>query len=285
MMRRILTLLAAVVAVVLMTAAPASANSASGKLSMKVKLTSFAATQNGVVANGTLTGRLRSGGKSSRDTSNVRFRVAATQQAGRCNVLTLRLAPLTLELLGVRVQTSHISLDVYARRGRVLGNLFCALARAEVRFPRVARAMNARLDGRPLNVAATEVPVRAADHEGTCQVLRLVLGPLHLDLLGLVVDLYGRTRQDPVVVRITALPGHGLLGDLLCGLAGGGGITSLEQLQGLLQGLGVNIDDATLQNLLNSLGLGDLSGGLSNLDLQRILAALGLGDAPVAARR
>jgi hypothetical protein len=283
-MRRTLTLLAAVVAVVLMTAAPASAEAGSGKLSMKVKITSFAATQNGVVASGTLTGRLRSGGKLSRDTSNVRFRVAARQQAGRCDVLTLRLAPLTLELLGVRVQTSHISLDVYARRGRVLGNLFCALARAEVRFPRVARAMNSRLDGRPLNVASTEVPVRAAQ-QSSCQVLRLVLGPLHLDLLGLVVDLYGQTRQDPVVVRITALPGEGLLGDLLCGLAGGGGITSLEQLQGLLQGLGVSIDDATLQNLLNSLGLGDLSGGLSNLDLQRILSALGLGDAPVAAAR
>jgi hypothetical protein len=283
-MRRILTLLAAVATVALMTAAPASAEAASGKLSMKVKITSFAATQNGVVANGTLTGRLRSGGQSSRDRSNVRFRVAARQQAGRCDVLTLRLAPLTLELLGVRVQTSHISLDVFARRGRVLGNLFCALARAEVRFPRVARAMNSRLDGRPLNVAATEVPVRAAQ-QSSCQVLRLVLGPLHLDLLGLVVDLYGETRQDPVVVRITALPGRGLLGDLLCGLAGGDGITSLQQLQGLLQGLGVNIDDAALQNLLNSLGLGDLSGGLSNLDLQRILAALGLGDAPVAARR
>jgi hypothetical protein len=284
-MRRTLTLLAAVMAVALMTATPASAGTASGKLSMKVKITSFAATQNGVVANGTLTGSLRSRGRTNRDTSNVRFRVAAQQRRGRCDVLTLRLAPLTLELLGVRVQTSHISLDVYARRGRVLGNLFCALARAEVRFPRVARAMNSRLDGRPLNVASTGVPVRAAQAQETCQVLRLVLGPLHLDLLGLVVDLYGRTRQDPVVVRINALPGEGLLGDLLCGLAGGGGITSLQQLQGLLQGLGVNIDDAALQNLLNSLGLGDLSGGLSNLDLQRILAALGLGDAPVAARR
>lgn len=281
-MRRILTLLAAVLAVALTTAAPASADTGSGKLSMKVRITSFAATQNGLVANGTLTGRLRSGENLSRDTSRVRFGVSQRQRAGRCDVLTLRLAPLLLELLGVRVQTSHVSLDVFARRGRVLGNLFCALARAEVRFPRVARAMNARLDGRPLTVAATEVPVRAADHQGTCQVLRLVLGPLHLDLLGLVVDLYGRTKQDPVVVTITALPAHGLLGDLLCGLAGGGGITSLEQLQGLLQGLGVNIADANLQNLLNSLGLGDLSGGLSNLDLQRILAALGLGDAPVA---
>ena len=62
---------------------------------------------------------------------------------------------------------------------------------------------------------------RRADHQGTCQVLRLVLGPLHLGLLGLNVDLYGQNRQSPVVVTIHALPGHGLLGDRLCELAGG----------------------------------------------------------------
>jgi hypothetical protein len=284
-MRRMLTLLAAALAVALAAAAPASADTTAGKLSMKVRVSSFAATQHGLVADGMLTGTLRSGDSVRRDTAPVRFRVSQARRGRRCDVLTLRLAPLFLELLGVRVETSHISLDVYARRGRVLGNLFCALARAEVRFPRVARAMNRRLDGRPLNVAATEVPVRTADHQGTCQVLKLVLGPLHLDLLGLVVDLYGRTRQDPVVVTITAVPGHGLLGDLLCGLAGGSGITSLAELQGLLRNLGVNIADADLQNLLNSLGLGDLSGGLTTLDLQRILAALGLGSTPVSAAR
>jgi hypothetical protein len=48
-----------------------------------------------------------------------------------------------------------------------------------------------------------------------------VLGPLHLDLLGLNVELYGENRTRPVVVTIHALPGHGVLGDLLCGLAGG----------------------------------------------------------------
>jgi len=38
----------------------------------------------------------------------------------------------------------------------------------------------------------------------------------------------------------------------------------------------VSISDADLQNVLNNLGLGDLSGGLSQVDLQRILAALGV---------
>jgi hypothetical protein len=49
----------------------------------------------------------------------------------------------------------------------------------------------------------------------TCEILTLDLGPLHLDLLGLVVDL------DPVHLEITAEQGPGnLLGNLLCALAG-----------------------------------------------------------------
>jgi hypothetical protein len=73
-----------------------------------------------------------------------------------------------------------------------------------------------------------------------------------------------------------------LLGDLLCSLAGGGNITSLAQLQSLLQSLGVSLTEAQIQSLLTQLGIGDLAGGLSQLDLQRILAQLGLGSTPPA---
>src|SRR3954454_8991358 len=170
----------------------------SSRLSMTAKITKFRATASGVVADGTLTGKLRSGTSVSRDSAPVRFRVAANRRGRRCNVITLRLAPLDHELLGVQVQTSHISLDVFARRGRVLGDLFCALSHAKVTFPRVARALNSRLDGRSLRVLAssTSLPASAAQTQPqSCQVLKLVLGPLHLDLLGLVVDLYGKTRR------------------------------------------------------------------------------------------
>jgi hypothetical protein len=51
-----------------------------------------------------------------------------------------------------------------------------------------------------------------------CNVLNLTLGPLHLAVLGLIIDL------DKVVLNITADSNGGLLGGLLCGLAGGGGI-------------------------------------------------------------
>jgi hypothetical protein len=47
-----------------------------------------------------------------------------------------------------------------------------------------------------------------------CPVLTLTLGPLDLNLLGL------RVQLNRVNLRITAIPGGGLLGDLLCGLSG-----------------------------------------------------------------
>src|SRR4051812_47167584 len=276
-------ILAALAATVTL-AHPAAANAAtSSRLSMRANITSFRATTSGVVANGTLTGRLSSGTSVSRDSAPVKFAVAAKRSGARCNVITLRLAPLDLELLGAQVTTSHISLDVYARKGRVLGNLFCALARAKVTFPRaarVARALNSRLDGRSLRVlaASTSMPASAAQAQTqSCQVLKLILGPLHLDLLGLVVDLYGKTHSDPVIVTINGQPDKGLLGQLLCGLAGGGGITNLAGLQSVLSSLGVNLSTTQLQALLTQLGIGNLSGGLTQLDLNRILQALGLG--------
>lgn len=69
---------------------------------------------------------------------------------------------------------------------------------------------------------------------GSCQILSLTLGPLHLDLLGVVIDL------NQIVLNITAVPGAGnLLGNLLCAVAGllnqGGALSNLlTQLSTLL---------------------------------------------------
>jgi hypothetical protein len=286
-MRKLVTAGFLVAALAAVIAPPASANSpnvlaSSSRLSISAKITSFHATAAGVVASGVLTGKLRSGTSVSRDSAPVRMAVVANRTGNRCNVITLRLAPLDLELLGAVVQTSHISLDVYAQHGRVLGDLFCALAHAKVTFPRsasVARALNSRLHGHSLPVFAASEPMASAaqTQPQSCQVLKLVLGPLHLDLLGLVVDLYGKTNHDPVVVTINAVPSQGLLGQLLCGLAGGGGVSSLGGLQNLLNSLGLNLSLTQIQNLLNQLGIGNLSSGLTQLDLNRILQSLGLG--------
>ena len=70
----------------------------------------------------------------------------------------------------------------------------------------------------------------------SCDILHLVLGPLDLDLLGLVVHL------DKVVLDITAVPGAGaLLGNLLCAVVG------------LLDGTGIGGLSGILTNLLNAL--------------------------------
>jgi len=58
------------------------------------------------------------------------------------------------------------------------------------------------------------VSLPAAVIDSTCEILHLDLGPLHLNLLGLEIDL------SRVVLDITAQAGAGnLLGNLLCGVA------------------------------------------------------------------
>jgi len=88
--------------------------------------------------------------------------------------------------------------------------------------------------GTVTNVPVT-LPVGGAQAGNSCQILDLVLGPLDLNLLGLVVHL------DTVHLNITAVRGPGnLLGNLLCGLAGaldGGGGGGLANLLNKLLGL------------------------------------------------
>lgn len=279
-MRRLIIAVLSVAALAAIVAPAASAAPRTSKLSLTARITSFHATAAGVVANGTFSGTLRSGTGVSHQSSPVRFAVLAKAHGGRCNVLTLHLAPVYLELLGLQVQTSTINLNLYAQGGEVLGNLFCALSRAKVSFAKTAAVLNSRLHRRPLQVMAASdtLPAHAAAAQpATCQVLKLVLGPLHLNLLGLVVDLYGQTTSSPVVVTINAVPSQGLLGQLLCGLAGGTGINSLSGLQNLLSSVGLNLSGTQVQNLLNQLGISNLTSGLSQTDINRILKALGLG--------
>ena len=63
--------------------------------------------------------------------------------------------------------------------------------------------------------AANALAAPSAALIGSCDILNLVLGPLHLDLLGLVIDL------NQVVLNITGTTGSGdLLGNLLCSITG-----------------------------------------------------------------
>lgn len=93
--------------------------------------------------------------------------------------------------------------------------------------------------------AAAAAAAAAAD----CAILNLALGPLDLNLLGLRVQLNNcDTPAGPVTVDVTAAPGGGLLGDLLCGLLNPGGF---------LANFLANVIGDTLQQVI-----ADLFGGL-----------------------
>ena len=80
--------------------------------------------------------------------------------------------------------------------------------------------LTGRLKNRRVNRSGVRIPVSGFAEQGgaqsaqlVCRILTLTLGPLDLNLLGL------RIQLNRVNLRITAIPGGGLLGDLLCGLA------------------------------------------------------------------
>ena len=197
------------------------------------------------MARGVLTSKVEGAGESQAAKKAVTFAVAA--QAGRCHVLTLTLDDLQLDLLGLRVDLSEVNLRIFAvPRGEgsgVLGRLFCALSRSTIRLAgRLGGVGDRELalahKTRALAQHASEGPAdarvpclrrtcrprtsaQAAQAAPSCRVLNLILGPLDLNLLGLVVELYGPNRNAPVTLTITSFPGQGVLGDLFCGLSGG----------------------------------------------------------------
>jgi len=213
-------------------AAPASASS-KGRVTVGAKITRFAVADRKIVARGVLTSRVSGANQTQAARTPITFAVAA--QAGRCSVLTLNLQGLDLTLLGLNVNLSEVNLLIYAQRnGGVLGRLFCALSRSQLRLGRgasvagaqkVVRALNSQLKDRPMRVFQGTAGLArdegaSAAQAPTCEVLRLVLGPLRLNLLGLVVELYGPNRRSPVTLTITGIRGGGILGDLFCGLTG-----------------------------------------------------------------
>jgi hypothetical protein len=99
--------------------------------------------------------------------------------------------------------------------------------------PHVAKALGHKKLSIPVSFNPNTTAASGAVQAASCDILDLVLGPLHLDLLGLVIDL------NQVVLTITGTTGAGdLLGNLLCAITG------------LLNPLG---DLLTLLDLLNDL--------------------------------
>jgi hypothetical protein len=88
--------------------------------------------------------------------------------------------------------------------------------------------------GRTVTQNDVEIPLTLGGTAAEpCDILNLALGPIDLNLLGLVVEL-DDCANGPVTVDITGVPGD-LLGDLLCSIAGllDGGIDLGDILGGL----------------------------------------------------
>jgi len=186
-------------------------------------------------------------------TSIITAAARPAAQVGACPILDLSLAPIDLNLLGLRVQTSSICLNITAYDGGgLLGDLLCSVAnllqggvpladvltqlqttgQLNLFLNGVTSLLNGALDQVTANtLAARQAPGAAV--AASCSILDLSLGPVDLTLLGLEVIL-DDCNNGPVTVTITAIPGGGLLGDLLCSLTnllnGNGSQTAIQAL-------------------------------------------------------
>lgn len=158
-----------------------------------------------------------------------------------CPVLDLTLGPLDLNLLGLMVHLDTVHLTITAdSNGGLLGSLLCSLAgrgSPGLSTMKAAKTLTRAVNRSGLSTRGVRMVVplyQTTSGSGAttlsttkspmaiCTVLELTLGPLDLNLLGLMVHLGGAAPTDPVHLLITADSEGGILGSLLCSLAGGG---------------------------------------------------------------
>jgi hypothetical protein len=211
------TLAVASIAAFFATAPALAAGSQQSRLHVVVAVNRFAVASRTPTAQGTVTANLTD---QAGHTTTLHVPIALTASSARaCQILNLDLKQLNLVLLGLNVHLDEVHLVITGQpNGGVLGSLFCKLARTHVAADRasIARTMNASLRRHPLKPMAFTVPIHpmvAQAAQASCPVLDLILGPLNLNLLGLVVDL------NQVHLTITATQGGGTLGDLFCSLS------------------------------------------------------------------
>ena len=191
-------------------------------------------------ASGTVKGTL-AGLPFTTDITNFELDLTPDEDGEECAILSLELAPIHLTLLGLHVDTSAICLEITADpEGGLLGDLLCGLAdlglddlldqllgslenlNGESLLGTIlAQALGDALDNgqrqrhRPGHRRGDEDSVCTGD----CPILELALGPVDLSLLGLNV-LLDDCEGGPVLVCVSATRSEGILGALLCSLAG-----------------------------------------------------------------
>jgi hypothetical protein len=222
---------------------PAAATSTvAGTVSTRMVINGFRAVGRKVVGRGTVISTFRDAkGKKSVRRKHFWIRIRETtrllQQAETCQVLFLEIGEVDLTLAGLHATlraadpTQPIQLRLTAtREGGILGRLFCDLvqggtvAATKQQARLAARALTRRL--RAHTIMRVRATIYAPAHsvgagmtsspqgvqqEAECEVLHLVLGPVHLELLGLVVDL------NKIILDLKAIPGT-LLGNIFCQL-------------------------------------------------------------------
>jgi len=205
-----------------------------------------------LVASGTATVQHK-GNTKTVDFSDVPVSLSLAQDqtgAGTCPILDLMLGPIDLNVLGLIVETSEICLKVTAiPGGGLLGDLLCDIGGLlEPGIPLDAGGLLSDAQLGALLTGLTDLVNAALENlldavitdithlKGrSCAILNLELGPVDLTLLGLNVHL-DDCNDGPVTVDITARRGQ-LLGNLLCGLLGGSGLSLGSTLQDILDGL------------------------------------------------
>jgi|GEM_PF-1277199 len=147
-----------------------------------------------------------------------------TSSSGTTKLVTLTLNPLDINLLGLEVQTNQIQVTVSAQsgQGNLLGNLLTDVGNL-LNLQGVNTALNKVLDsvvtllnsaGLAVSGVNTTSGSLSTAPVATTPVLDLSVAPVHLNLLGALVD------TSPIHLTITAHSGQGLvLGNVVADLA------------------------------------------------------------------
>jgi hypothetical protein len=220
------------------TAKPSLGPGATAKAKVGIRYTvkKFVRHGNRLVAYGTAIGRyIPASGATT--TSRQPFKASVAVRGRRlaaaqtiCPVLELTIQQLDLNLLGALVHLDKVHLLITAdSQGGLLGDLLCKLSK-QGKLSASTNQMTWALKKSGLATSGTgfTVAVQPSGSDGSgagstpkavaplviCPVLDLTLGPVDLNLLGLLVHL------DTVHLTINADSDGGLLGSLLCSLAG-----------------------------------------------------------------
>jgi hypothetical protein len=199
-----------------------------GSVGMRLKVSKFVKRGHRLVAKGRAVATYTSSGGTPTSKS-VPFKahaivlrrgraLAGASQTTTCPVLTLEIDQVSLDLLGLHVDLSKVILTVTADpNGGTLGKLFCQLSgKTTVASTSTVRSLTsvARRSGLSKQGVAFGTATRQLQSlgPGPCSIVDLLLGPLHLNVLGLIVDL------NQVHLQITADPTEAPLGSLLCSI-------------------------------------------------------------------